>query len=311
MTGVSIKAASSITTLDTFKTSKVHELLNDKFESDELIQPNYKEYLPPASLRRASKMTKMGIATAMDCIKQTGQEDLGAIVVGTGLGCLEDTLKYLNVSITSGPDSLIPPISFIQSGHNSISGQIALMLKCKNYNMTHVQRGLSFEHSMIDGMLNVIEGKRNVLVGGVDEKITLIDELAVNLGLEEKVATQLSQGASFFMLDPSTKEGIEVVSIDIVDTVNWENQLTKVLTKAGTTLDELGKSFIGYGLCDAKSISMEYVSYTDFVGRYWSSSAFGFHLAHDYLIDNPEEKFSVVINFDDNEFTGITLLKRV
>jgi 3-oxoacyl-(acyl-carrier-protein) synthase len=92
-----------------------------------------------------------------------------AIITGTGLGCLEDTEKFL-LAILNNKEQFLTPTSFIQSTHNTVSGQIALLLKCYAYNSTYAHRGASFESALLDGMLLLLEGEsKNALIGGIDE----------------------------------------------------------------------------------------------------------------------------------------------
>jgi 3-oxoacyl-(acyl-carrier-protein) synthase len=140
-------------------------------ESDFLasIEPNYKEFINPVQLRRMSKLIKMGISASKICLKDAGVDNPGAIITGTGLGLVGDTEKFLN-QVLDYNEEFLTPTAFIQSTHNTISGQVAIALKCFNYNNTYSHRGFSFESALLDGML-LVENKDadNVLVGGFDE----------------------------------------------------------------------------------------------------------------------------------------------
>jgi 3-oxoacyl-(acyl-carrier-protein) synthase len=58
----------------------------------------------------------------------------------------------------------------MQSTYNTISSQIAINLKCHNYNSTYVHRIFSFESGLLDAMLQLNEKTADhVLVGGIDE----------------------------------------------------------------------------------------------------------------------------------------------
>jgi 3-oxoacyl-(acyl-carrier-protein) synthase len=58
----------------------------------------------------------------------------------------------------------------MQSTYNTISSQIAIQLKCHNYNSTYVHRTFSFESSLQDALLQIAEGTADdVLAGGIDE----------------------------------------------------------------------------------------------------------------------------------------------
>lgn len=133
------------------------------------VAPNYKEFINPVKLRRMSKLIKMGISASKLCLKDAGIENPGAIITGTGLGLVGDTEKFLN-QVLDYNEEFLAPTAFIQSTHNTISGQVAIALQCFNYNNTYSHRGFSFESALLDGML-LIKDKdaENVLVGGFDE----------------------------------------------------------------------------------------------------------------------------------------------
>jgi len=288
MKGAKIKSATSVTVLDSFYAENQSALLEDQYATGKvLIQPNYKDYMPASILRRASKMNKIAMAATYESMKQAEVETLGAIIVGSGLGCLKDTEKFLQTYIQADVDSLLPPLSFIQSGHNAMSGQIALTLKNQNYNMTHVQKGLSFEHAMIDTLLLIHEGKRDVLVGAIDEKIDLL------------------------ILDAIDQSGVEVVACQIADTDNWQETLDEMLGGFDLSANDLQNVFVGYNLCQRYEVDLPHIVYTDYVGKYFSSSSYGAHLAYDTLIQAKEPSYVALINFDDASVTGITILRRV
>ena len=133
------------------------------------IEPIYKKYIDPMSARRMSRLVKMGIYTAKSCLENAGIEDPDAIITGTGLGCVEDTEKFLS-SIILNEENLLNPTPFIQSTHNTISSQISLNLKCHSNNITYAHRGLSFESALLDSILMLKEeSAEKVLIGSADE----------------------------------------------------------------------------------------------------------------------------------------------
>ena len=132
-------------------------------------QPNYKTFIPANVLRRMSTILKMGVTAGLNSLKELGK-DVDAIVVGTGLGCLRDTEKFLQ-SIHNNKGTILSPTPFIQSTHNTIAGQLSLLSKNNGYNITHTQNGVSFEMALLDTILLLDEGKRTVLLGAADEHI--------------------------------------------------------------------------------------------------------------------------------------------
>ncbi len=134
------------------------------------IQPeSYREYIDPLLSRRLSRIVKMGITAALISVKESGIDNPGAVITGTGMGSVVDTEKFLTTMLDNN-ETLLNPTNFMQSTYNTISSQIAITLKCSNYNTTYVHRGFSFESAMIDGLDLMQRGEADsALVGGIDE----------------------------------------------------------------------------------------------------------------------------------------------
>lgn len=178
-----------------------------------VIEPDYKEYLDPKLARRMSRVIKMGVAAAMQCLRDAEITMPGAIITGTALGCQEDTITFLT-RIIEMEEEMLPPTAFIQSTHNTVAAQIALMLKCHNYNNTFVHKGISFESALLDAVMLLKEGDANdILVGGTEEITEVGFKILTRLGLYKRwplsnldlVKTQSNgtiggEGAAFFML---------------------------------------------------------------------------------------------------------------
>lgn len=134
---------------------------------NESIEPDFKAYLPPMVARRMCKLLKRAVVTAVNAL---GEHELpDAIITGTGLGCIDNTEKFLRAMIDND-EEFLQPTYFMQSTHNTISSQIALHLKCHGYNCTYSHRGTSFDSSLLDAFVQMQLGDiRNALVGGHDE----------------------------------------------------------------------------------------------------------------------------------------------
>jgi hypothetical protein len=183
------------------------------------IEPDYKAYIDPKLIRRMSHVIKMGVAAAMESLKQAGVDQPDAIITGTAFGIMEDTVTFLT-RIIEMQEEMLPPTAFIQSTHNTVAAQIALMLKCHNYNNTFVHKGVSFENALLDALMLLNEGDAaNVLVGGIDEMIDTSFTVLTRLGLykrgpvsnlslyqEKSKGTIGGEGAAFFVLsnEPDT-----------------------------------------------------------------------------------------------------------
>jgi len=219
---VYIQSAEAISPQDTFR---LESLDGASFSPAEPISekgyficlhPQYKEYINPAALRRMSPVIRMGLAASKVSMEQAGIEKPDAILVGTGLGCVRDTAKFLNQVIDNG-EQLLNPTAFIQSTHNTVSGQIALMLGCREYNLTFSQNSISFETALLDGVLLLNEGEaRNILLGGIDETVDESFQLMQKSGC---LGGPAGEGSSFFVLSSQRTEktlarvdGIEILS---------------------------------------------------------------------------------------------------
>ena len=177
------------------------------------FEPDYKDYIDAKLIRRMSHIIKMGVAAAKECLNIAGVSTPGAIITGTAYGCLEDTITFLT-RIIELEEEMLPPTAFIQSTHNTVAAQIALMLKCHQYNNTFVHRGISFESALLDAIMLLKEQEAdNILVGGTDEMTDASFAILTRLGLYKRwPLSNLSlfntptngsiggEGAAFFLL---------------------------------------------------------------------------------------------------------------
>jgi len=190
------------------------------------LDPGYKEFIPSDMLRRMGRIIKMGVAASKICLRNAGQSlpdgtfiAPDAIITGTGMGCLEDTGKFLT-SMINNQEELLTPTSFIQSTHNTVAGQIALLIKCYGYNFTYVHRGFSFESALMDAIIQIKTGEvSNVLAGASDEitshSFAIMERMghwkqkpfhSLNLLKDTQRGTIAGEGASFFFLENQKKQ---------------------------------------------------------------------------------------------------------
>lgn len=168
--------------------------------SSSCLMLDIKELIPDANMRRRmSYVLRLGITTAMECLKTTLDEKVDAIITAMGLGCLADSEKFLGSIIDNG-EQMLNPTPFIQSTFNTIGGQIALLTKNKGYNMTYSHRETSFEGAMLDALLLLKENDaKNVLLGAADEKTPTQEAIMQRMGAYRK-GVQPSEGAHFFVI---------------------------------------------------------------------------------------------------------------
>lgn len=294
---------------------------------NEAHQPSYKELIAPGMVRRMAKGVKMGIYTSHLALEEAKVKVPQAIITGTGLGCLIDSEKFLELLLENN-ESYLTPTSFIQSTHNTVGGQIALYLGCKGYNFTYVHQNSSFESALLDGMLQIkAEEIDNALIGGIDE----IGETTIrNLQWVEKVNTNntifkkginTGEGATFFVLDTvySTQSYAELVDIQISNTMS-ENAVSGFLAQNNITSSDIDVLFIGS--CnlpvdqdyfdEVKNIFFETkkMTYKEYVGHHHTSSSFGLLLASEWMKNNNGIKYILLYNQFLGKDHSFILLKK-
>lgn len=133
------------------------------------IEPDSKEFIVPSEARRMSKILKRTICTSITALNKSGVKVPDAIVTGTGMGCMENSEKFL-IDLSNFGESCLKPTLFMQSTHNTISSLIAIVLKNHGYNNTYSHKGVSFESALLDAWLQIKSGAiRTALVGSHDE----------------------------------------------------------------------------------------------------------------------------------------------
>lgn len=217
--------------------------VNEKANILPLEKPEYKDYFSPIAARRMSKAVKNGIVASTVAMKEANLEMPGAIITGTGMGCIEDSDKFLK-AILDNNEEFLTPTSFIQSTHNTVAAQIALGLECKAYNFTYVNAAVSFESALIDGKLQIEESEANaVLIGGIDEMTDYTASLFKLAGFIKKdeeghfemlnsktPGTVFGEGATFFVLENETSASTyaELRDVEIINEIAIEYLEAKV-----------------------------------------------------------------------------------
>jgi 3-oxoacyl-(acyl-carrier-protein) synthase len=227
------------------------------------LDPNYRDFIPGDMVRRMSRIIKMGVAAAKIALQDAGCGMPDAIITGTGLGCIEDTEKFLSTLIRNR-EELLTPTPFIQSTHNTVSAQIALILKCHNYNFTYVHRGFSFESALLDALVRIGSGdSETVLLGGSDEltpnTLAILQRLGqnkrnpvINLELlkDRSRGSLAGEGAAFFVLT-GNEQGKKHARIRDVRTwfmpsgAELEKGITEFLQKNGLGIEDISLVITG------------------------------------------------------------------
>ncbi|MCB0793476.1 MAG: beta-ketoacyl synthase chain length factor [Flavobacteriales bacterium] len=199
------------------------------------IEPDLIRYIDPVRGRRMAKVAKYGISNALNAMERAGVKDPQAIIVGTGLGCMESTERFFG-PLFQNDEQLLNPTAFIQSTHNNVAGQIALRTGCTGYNYTYLHRGASFTSALLDGAMQVgLEGAERVLVGGCDVVTSDYYLIQRRSGLWKQHQVRnvdvlqdgtpgalCGEGSAFFVLDPGQDHRGSVRLVDVDMSFNGE-----------------------------------------------------------------------------------------
>tara|TARA_R110002111_G_scaffold126221_4_gene190740 strand:+ start:532 stop:1596 length:1065 start_codon:yes stop_codon:yes gene_type:complete len=272
-----------------------------------VIDPNYKEYIPPAAARRMAKGIKMGVVASKIALEEAGLANVDAIITGTGMGCVRDSEKFVT-AILDNNEQFLPPTSFIQSTHNTVAGQIALGIGCKGYNFTYVHSSVSFESALIDAIMQLqLREAENILVGGVDESgehtnaihklIQYIkpEKINTNKLLQSKTGgTVFGEGANFFVLsnikqDSSYAQVIDVKTFNTMAKSDLVSNLEAYLKGNNLSVADIDVLISGNNgdidydsyyadLTNGPFKNTQQVVYKHLSGEFNTASAFGFWL---------------------------------
>lgn len=178
------------------------------------IEPPYSDWIDARAIRRMSRVLQRCNVAAQLAMNEAAIDCPEAIVVGTAMGCLEDTWSFLSKMVQNG-EEMLSPTSFIHSTHNTMASHLALHFKSFGHNCTFVHRTISFENSLTDAILLLEEGAvSQVLVGGADEVTDISFDLLNQLGQIKQLESGenspgftdgqpgwiAGEGASFFVL---------------------------------------------------------------------------------------------------------------
>lgn len=308
-----INAITSISNQDSFGNQGFSKSVVPLTGEENLQLADFKAYIEPALIRRMSKILRMSVAAGEYCRRKNDSQEIEAIIVGTGLGCLVDTQKFLERFIEI--EGLLPPTSFIQSTHNTIAGQVSLSMKNNGYNTTYTQNTISFELALQDAMMCLNDGMESVLVGGADEDIPFLDEVKTKLGLNH---LNLTSGVTFLTLSKQKNENsiAEIEALDIqYQPTNVLSSIDTFIKKQGVPKDDLSHVFYSTPFHEGEKPSLvkgvnEATSISSLAGFYPTNSAFGLHLAADKLNESKSGKMLVCNNLSASHL-GLMLLKSV
>lgn len=179
-------------------------------------EPDVREYVSAGEARRMCRLLRRVVATSLTALADAGIEVPDAVVTGTGMGCMENSEKFLTDLCVNG-ESLLKPTLFMQSTHNTIGSLIGILLKAHGYNTTYSNGSLSFVSALLDAWLQLREGAvENALVGAHDET-TLI--MAEAMTMHNPVASFMSETSVSMVLSavPHACGDPEITRVELRD----------------------------------------------------------------------------------------------
>jgi|WetSurSiteA1Bulk_404760.scaffolds.fasta_scaffold00507_6 3-oxoacyl-[acyl-carrier-protein] synthase II len=307
-----IKASSVISPQHTHSAegfpSVINEVISDRLTC---LEPDYRNLINPIQLRRMPRILKMGLAASQLCISRAGGVDPDAIIVGTGLGCLDNLEKFL-LEVIDNQERITSVLPFINSTHNAVAAQVAMLLKNHNYNITYCHRAFSFESALQDALMQIEEKQaQHVLVGGIDECTHDYVKLHGYLGYWKKPLSNLQllgsgssgtiagEGASFFMVSGQPDKDVTGIILQgihtfltpqVSDLDSIEHEITWFLRKCRTELQDIDGVLLGLngdnhfdqayyalqkGFFPDQTI---YMGYKHLCGEYYTATAFALWL---------------------------------
>lgn len=313
MKKVYINSVGSVSSQKTYNNADfLEEIVYHHENVIKVIDPNYKEYIPPAAARRMAKGIKMSTVSSRTALNEAGLENVDAIMVGTGLGCISDSAKFVG-NIIDNNEQFLTPTRFIQSSHNTVSGQIALAISCKGYNFTYVNASVSFESCLIDALLQLrLEEASNILVGGVDEIAdhhVKSHQLIEHIKKEPVAAQELlesktkgcvtSEGANFFVLSNTRQtstygELLAVQTFNTLDEDRLEFVIKNFLSENGMAIEDVDIAILGNNgdinfdgyynrISDGVLKNTSQLYYKHLSGEFDTAASFGFWLGSKIL----------------------------
>jgi len=333
--GIFINGLGIISPQGTHLSSIFEEIKNSDETYLKFIEPDYSGFIEPNNIRRMSKLLKISLVAAKNCLTDSNISQPDGIITGTGLGCMEDTEKFLKTTL-SNEGIMSSPTAFIHSTHNTISSQIAIALKCTGYNSTYVHRFISFESALIDCCLQLKEDEsiKNYLIGGMDEMTPMVldllnqfqfwkkDKYTGKLFQSETNGTIAGEGSSFFTISNhiSSTTYVEIKSLKIIfneatfSEIN--NELEIILSENNLEIEEIDLLVMGnngdlnydhyYSYFSENFKEQTSIAYfKNLCGEYFTSSAFGLLFTSLIIKNNLIPSSSVIKSGKSKSFKNV------
>lgn len=145
-----------------------------------------KGLVPPNRLRRLGRAQSLALASAAlavkDCPHPLTFGDSSAVALGTGMGEQGETADFLTRMFATD-EAELRPAHFVNSVHNSMASQIAMMFGMRGDNYTFTHGAISFELALEAGVRWLRAGRADVVLAcGADMLTPYLAAAGVNYG---------------------------------------------------------------------------------------------------------------------------------
>lgn len=281
-----------------------------------VLDAPYAKYISPVAIRRMSRIMKVTISAAMECLNRAGIKTPDAIITGTGRGGVTDMEVFVKdlIRLEEGP---MNPTAFIQSTYNSPNGWIAMQSGSTGYNQTYVHRGCSFELALLDAQMLLAEpgGPKNILVGCYDEMTEEYFTIRSKRGYWKReplnskdlflhgntAGTIGGEGSAFFLLNDepiNASASIEALSIiHHADSNTLKDAIVKMMSDAQIALGDISLVLVGLngdvsqstlydGILAVLPEAITIATFKNLCGEYDTATGFSLWLGNHLLITN-------------------------
>jgi 3-oxoacyl-(acyl-carrier-protein) synthase len=252
--------------------------------------------LTPNQRRRLSRVQQMALITARQSHVPDPSQRM-AVVIGTGLGCMEDAGAFIENMISKDEREPMPS-RFPNSVHNSPAGQVAIDQGAHGMNAAPTMGEITFETALWQGISQLATGEVDcALVGAVDE----MDKYLLCIGQRWGAWTEQvipGEGAVVASIAPAERVAAPLARVtalklgrfrqpfDAGREADWIASAVD-LAKVGLILSgargfrQLNPRYeaVVAALSKRARKNIEHQTYRDTCGEFHSASAFGFSLA--------------------------------
>lgn len=272
------------------------------------INPSFRDYIPANEVRRMGNIMKRALVTGLKVLNDTGIAHPDAIITGTGMGCMDYTVRFLDTLVENGEQTLSPTY-FMQSTHNTVSSALAIYTKTHGYNVTYSHGGLSFEQALFDAWMQMQLGTiSTALVGGHDEMVESHFELLQKtgyIGVEGMVPCGEVAMSMLLNSDNSQDCLCELAGISICHKPTMDGlkrQAEKLVHEAGMTMGDVSAVMTGVNgkaanddcymsVADTLFPNVPLLRYKHIFGENYTVSALGLYAAAHCLKRNAVPPF--------------------